>query len=394
MSKESEEFGWEKTTEDFKFFSDEELGIKKDDNTGDDDPKKDDDDLEIVKEGDDVVTPEEQAVIDSLFNEGDDTPPAKGDDNDDEPEGKNTPASKEGKKKEKSTQEMISDIRLVNSLKERGLLDFELEDGAEMTAELAEEILEDDYDNRIANQVEDLFKDLPDEVKNMNKFIMQGGTMAEYIQTLQSQKPVGVTRGMDLTVEANQEAIVSNQLRQDGFDDEYVKSQLQYLKDSGMLEKTANTHYGKWEIKDKAAQKALLESQEAQRRAAKEQKKQEKRNVSDYVKGTDSIKGFKISRNDKKELPGYMTEKSVKLDNGAEMTPMHRDLYAAMSDPENSVLLAKLLRNGLDFKKLKQAAVTEKTTDIKKNVRRSNNSTPSASTGVSSRKTLAELLAE
>jgi hypothetical protein len=262
-----------------------------------------------------------------------------------------------------------------------------------MTAELAEEILEDDFDSRVSQQVDDLFKDLPEEARNMNKFILAGGTMQEYMATL-NDKPVGVTRGMDLAEASNQEAIVRNQLKSDDFDDEYITSQIQYLKDSGMLEKTATTHYKKWEAKDKTSQEALLERQAEAKRADKDNRKKERAGVSDYINKTVSVKGFNISRNDKKDLPNYMSEKSVKYENGTEMTPMHRDLYAAMSDPETSVVLAKLLRNKFDFTKLKQAAVTEKVKGVKDNVRRSSTSTPSANKGRGgSQKSLADRLA-
>jgi hypothetical protein len=143
--------------------------------------------------------------------------------------------------------------------------------------------------------------------------------------------------------------------------------------------------------KNKADPAEFLARAKAQ---AKEDKRAQRQSVTTFINESNDLKGVKITNADKKLLPSYMTEK-IELENGQSMTKMHNDLYTALNDPEKSVLLAKMLQSGFDFKSIKENAVTKETKTLKNKLRRNKTDTPSSTTGVGSRKlSLAERLTQ
>ena len=61
----------------------------------------------------------------------------------------------------------LNSVSVVSKLKEKGFIDFELEEGEELTEELAEEILEEGFEVKINEKIDELFKDLPDNVREL-----------------------------------------------------------------------------------------------------------------------------------------------------------------------------------------------------------------------------------
>jgi len=376
MAKEEEKaedytFGWEEVAEVADFLKDEEAEV-----TDVEDKENIDDKIENEKSPEDK---EAEEVSAKMFAEDVlDTPETK------DTEDKDTP----------SKLATVADIALVQTLKERGLLDYELEEDAVMTKELAAEILEDSYDDRVSDEVEKMLEGMPEEAKNLNRYLLNGGTVGNYIKGLKSNVVEGVSKGMDMTEVKNQEAVVRNKLSNKGFDADYIAAELEHLKDSGRLEATSGVYFKKWETKFGEEETKLAQSQAKQKEQAKEDRRAQKQSVTSFINEAKDIQGVSITKADKKILPNYMTEK-ITLESGQTMTQMHNDLYAALNDSKKSVLLAKLLQNGFDFKSIKESAVTDKTKNVKNKLRRNKDNTPSGTTGTGSRKlTLAERLTQ
>lgn len=288
----------------------------------------------------------------------------------------------------------VSDIALVQSLKERGILDYELEEGVEMTPELASEIMENDFEDRVQEHVEKALEGMTEDQKNLNRYLLNGGTIKGYMDSISKSVKVGISKGMNMQEESNQEAMVREKLTQDGFDEDYVKAEIEHLKDSGRLSKTSEVYYKKWEAGYDTSQRAAVERQKADRQAAIDAARARKQSLASFVHETDDVNGLKITKADKKVLPDYMSNK-IKLESGQEMTQMHSDLVKTLNDPKKSVLLAKLLKTGFDFTSIKENAVSEKTSKVKNKLRRYKTITPSSTTGNGSQtKTLAELLTQ
>ena len=98
-------------------------------------------------------------------------------------------------------------------LKEKGLVNFELAEGEELTVGKADEMLEDTWENSIELGVEEVIKDLPKELKDLIKFSSQGGDVSELLVKLAGNASAGITKNSDISTEAVQVTAVTMDLK-------------------------------------------------------------------------------------------------------------------------------------------------------------------------------------
>jgi len=302
--------------------------------------------------------------------------------------------TKEDKPKAKGGRKpKTSKISSLEMLKEKGLVNYELEEGEELTEAKAEELLEDSYEESLNNKVKDLFEDMPPMVKELNKFVLDGGSPEEFMEAYRAGNSSVITRDMDMTKESNQELVVRKALEEQGHDADYIETQLEFLKEKDKLEMMSEKHYSKWEKADEDNKKDLIKRQEDYKKQLKENERALKSNVSNFITEHKEVNGLKFSTQDKTVLPNYMSKRNVKLENGQEITEMQRDLYGAMQDENKAILIAKLLKSDFDFSSLKNSAATEVTKKAKEELRRNKKSQPpKAGSSMGKRKSLADFL--
>jgi hypothetical protein len=282
-------------------------------------------------------------------------------------------------------------IEALNLLKEKGLIQYELEENEILTEERAAEILEDTIEGEIFEQrLETLFDGLPDVVKEINKFALNGGDINEFLNAVSLNNERGLSTNLDLEDEANQELAIRHGLKGEGYDDEYINAQIEFLKDSGRMKKHSETHFNKFVKKRQEEEKAILKSQEQKKLQDKEDRRALKGKVSTFLKETEEINGFSISPSDKRQLPDYMSDRIVKMQNGNQITKMQKDLMRVLNSPTGSVQMAKLLKSAtedgeLNFEEIKLDTETKVVKKVRDNVRRSKKSVISQSGGVSKR---------
>lgn len=348
--------------------------------------KLEEDEDDSSEEGTEKKTPEE--IADELFEDGEDV----SDDNEDgeEDDDNGTDGDDEGndeddtKSKKTSKASKIDSASTLNFLKDKGLVDFELEEGEELTPELADEILEDKFEEGIESRIEELFGELPQIVKDINKYAMDGGDLNKFFNTVTNKATAKITADIDLGKEENQELIVKEILAQEDNDEEYINTQLEFLKDSGKLKMFAEKKFDKWKKGNEKEQAALVQQQADAKRVQKENLRKYKSSVSKFVTDSEEIGSIKLSRVDKKEIPSYMADKTIKLDNGAVITQRDKDLYEVLQDETASIQLAKLLRSrnkdgSFNFKDIETTVKTKVAKEVKANVRRNKTNTPKKS---------------
>jgi hypothetical protein len=293
-----------------------------------------------------------------------------------EEEESDDPKDKDKKKEKKSK---VRPAETLNYLKEKGLIEFELEEGQELTDELAEEILEDDFDARLDGRIEELVADMPEVAGNVFKFIKEGGNVQQYLINLAKQSVSSrITANIDLKNPVNQELVIREQLALEGNDKDAIDAQIEFLKDSNKMSTFAASKYKLWEKKDKEDKEALLIKQRNANLLDKENTRKLKEKVADLVKDKENIGSLKLTKNEKKELPTYMTEKNVKLENGAHITTMQKDLYEALQDDHKAIMIAKLLKSNFDFTAIENAVEDKVAKKTKEELQRHKN-TPSKS---------------
>lgn len=296
----------------------------------------------------------------------------------------------------KSKVEKPTIVTTANLLKEKGIIDFELEEGEELTDELADELIEDGFDTAVDNKLKDLFDGLPDVVRQMVKYSKDGGDPMRFISTMLQTQATGLTVNMDLSSEANQEAVVKAMLKEQDYDDEYIEIHIETLKDSNKLEAISKKQYKAWEDKQIKANEELVIKQEEKKIQDKENLRKEKTKLNSTLSSLSDVGGIKLSPKDKKELPSYMVDKSVPLKNGTAITALQKDVWEALGNETTALQLAKLLRSkkedgSFDFTKLELNIKTKVVKEIKDNVQRNkNDNTPQRSVNGSSKKELAD----
>lgn len=340
--------GWEDTSQQHDFFGETNLDVDvveaavKDDVTIE---------QEAAKEKEEK---ENQELIDDQFKSFEkDAPKVETDKDDSDDAG--APAGK----KEPATN--VNNKQTLEFLKEKGLVDYELEEGKELTEEEAENLLEDSWEKALEAEVESTIKDLPQDIKDLIKFASKGGNVGELLGKMVQHATSGITKNSDIENEDVQVLAITMDLKNQGYDQEYIDSQVEFLKDSGKLGSISKKSFDKIIEQQEAETAGQVQRQKETAELRKKQAREYKSNITTHINSLAETNGLPISKQDKLSLPTYISEPNVELQDGRFVSEMQADLFKVMADKDKIVLLAKLLKTDFDFsaierKKQSQAA--------------------------------------
>lgn len=278
-----------------------------------------------------------------------------------------------------------STIAAAQLLMDKGIVDYELEEGEELDEDTALELLEEGFESGVENRISELLGGLPNELQALNKYVLNGGDMNDFLSKMNTMgASTGITATLDISNEKNQELVVRQMYEDEGMDDDFIDTQLESLKDTGKLGAFARKRFEKWKEQDSKVSQQAAQQQELQAKAQREKARQYYSSLKTAVTG--EFEGIKLSAKDKVEIPGFMTDRNIKLSNGAVVTPFNQNLMEVLQNETASIQLAKLLRDRkkdgtFDFSQLEKVATTKVTKEVKDNIRR-NKETPRKSTEV------------
>lgn len=281
------------------------------------------------------------------------------------------------REEEEEEEEQPQDKVVLSYLKERGLISFDEEEEVD-----SEYFLEDKFNEAIENRVQDLFEELPDVVKQLNTFVLKGGNINEFLGEVAKAKSKGITEDLDITSEENQEFIVRETMEAEGNDPEIIEAQIEFLKDSGKLELFAKRDFNRWKKETQQAREALVKQQKEQEKVARERIRESKKRMSDFLKTNETIGNLSLNRDDVREIPSYVNDRTVKLQNGSYISQMQKELYYDLPQNEEAYLqLAALMRNRnedgtFNFQAIEEEVKTKVTKGYKDNVRRKRKTVP------------------
>lgn len=312
------------------------------------------------EEGEDKTGEEEgNSDADDIFSEFEDN-------TEEEEEAENTDDEEE----EQETPKSGSKVSTLNYLKEKGLLDFELEEGEELTEERAEELLEDSYESTIEDRIAEKLQGLPPVTKSLVELAIKGGNEQDLLAQLSKNPSVGkITEDMDLDAEDNQKLVIETDLRAQGYDEDEIETQLEYLKDSGKMKTMSEKAHKRHIDKNKKQLEETVRQQEERKRKAKESLRNFKNKISENLKEIEDINGLKLSDKHKKDLPSYMSDPVVKTQNG-NVSKFQSDLFNMLQDDNKAMALARLVYEDLDLSDVAANAKTGQAKKIKDDVRR------------------------
>ena len=354
---------------------------------------------DFFKEAEEATASEEETkeVIQSVLDEEEEviteeskkTPPSTKEENlfeaEEEDEGDQEASQEEGEEPKSS-----SSLSTVNFLKEKGYIEFDLEEGEELSDEDAEDLLEDKWDESVEAGIADRLTGLPEDAQNLIQYILKGGSMSDYISSLQAEVgPVTLTSDLDLDVEENQIAAMKAILADEGKDEEEVDSEIEYLKDSGKLEVMSKKKFERYNKERKTKEQELIQAQAEKTRTNKENARLAKRKVIETLAKESNIGGIEVSRDLKKSVPDFMNDRVYKLANGSEISEMQKELFYELPKNETAMLqLAILLQTRnedgtFNFNSIAKTVETNLTKEVKKEIRRGNNNKPNSTEGKS-----------
>lgn len=327
-----------------------------------------------------ATTEEEEEEIEHEFNFGETT---SEDEEESEEEEKEQTNQKTTKVSSKSTLEF---------LKEKGLINFELGEGEELTDELAEEKLEDFLDDSIAAGVDEMIKDLPDALKNMIKFVNNGGDFATLLTKMSSNVSSSINKNTDMTKEENQVLAISADLKEQGYDDEYIETHIQVLKDTGKLETMSSKSFKKITTKQSVEEQAELDRVAKAKEETKKKQREFKTKLTTHISSLKEVKGLPLSVNDQKELPAYISDVNVQLADGRVTTGLQKDLFSIFGDKDKLVLLAKLVKSEFDFSSIAKKEVSKFSKEVNKELQNTTTIKGSKGSSQKQKRSLADLL--
>ena len=251
---------------------------------------------------------------------------------------------------------------LLKYLKEKGYIEGE---------ELEEDIVKDEdklLEYVVEDRVNSMLEDLPDEVRELNKYVLNGGDLTSYLALLKEEKAVNFTKDR-LTEPEVQKQIVATFLEKEGYDKDLIEDQIAYLEDSKKLSKFAEKYFEKYQTEIKEQKKLQLQKAELQRKEKAEQLKQQKNKIAELIE-KEKFEEININSKDKYNLPRYMYDQKIKVGKGQYISEMHKDLYEVMQDPKKAIILAKLLKNKLSLQEIAKKAETQAVSKIEDNLTR------------------------
>jgi hypothetical protein len=346
--------GWEDTSQQHDFFGETNLvedvitSVEKDDVV---DPAK--------KAEQETKAKEEQELIDDQFK---DFSPVSKVSSEDDDEGDiltgKTPAS------------IVSPKTTLAFLKEKGLVDYDEDPENPLSDDDADNLLEDSWEKSVEAEVEATIKELPDELKQLIKFASSGGNVGELLSKMVQQATSGVNKNSDISNEDVQVLAVTMDLRNQGYDQEYINDQIEFLKEKDKLEGIAKKSFDKIVAEQETETAGQVQKQKEVLEYRKKQAREYKTNITSHINSLEEMGGLPISKQDKTILPTYISEPTVELQDGRVVSEMQADLFKVMADKDKIVLLAKLLKSDFDFSAIERKKQSQAARGIRDEVQR------------------------
>jgi len=345
--------GWEDTSQQHDFFGETNLEVDVVDVTLKDEVKTEEAEAKEKEEK------EEKELIDEQFSSFE--KPSKVETEEDNVK---TPSDK----KEPAT--VVNNKQTLEFLKEKGLVDYELEEGKELSEEEAEHLLEDSWEKALELEVEATIKDLPQDIKDLVKFASKGGNVGELLGKMIQHATSGITKDSDIDNEDVQVLAVTMDLKSQGYDQEYIDSQIEFLKEKDKLEGIAKKSYDKIIANQESETAGQVERQKDIADNRKKQAREYKTNITSHINSLSETGGLPLSKQDKTTLPTYISEPNVELQDGRYVSEMQADLFKVMADKDKIVLLAKLLKTDFDFSAIERKKQTQAARGVREAVER------------------------
>ena len=126
-------------------------------------------------------------------------------------------------------------------------------------------VVKDYFEEAVENRFTESIKELPESVKNIVKYAVNGGNITNLLNNMFKNRANGVSEDIDIEEESSQITVVKQKLIEEEYDEDYITSQIEYLKDSGKLKVTASKYFEKYKA-DKLANESKGSKKDSKKR--------------------------------------------------------------------------------------------------------------------------------
>lgn len=265
---------------------------------------------------------------------------------------------KGGKAKETDTPAgVLPGSENLKYLREKGLISFEDDELAQEDFD-EDEFVEAKMEESVNSKLEELLVQLPPGLKDMIKYSANGGDFMEVVQDLVTSTELPLD--LELETVEEQKSVIKATLKQEGKTLEEINNYIEFLEFKDRLATEAKTRYDKYTIEEETKEDKRIEKLKNDRIARQQKVQEDKNTLGEFLKTKPQILGHvKLNRTELKELPDYIHEPSVKLEDGRVTTKFNFDLVEALKDKEKALLLAKITKSGFNMKDFMQNLETK-----------------------------------
>jgi hypothetical protein len=250
-------------------------------------------------------------------------------------------------------------------LSEKGIIDLNEEEFDPSEKGLVNAV-DDTIDQRIKEEIDLFQKGLPTEGKDLLRHIMSGGTVSDFVNAYDTPNVEDLDIGGNNF--QNQRAVLKEFLRLRGDNPEEINETLTDYEDLGKLGKQAEKAKVRLGQYYDDQRRSLAEKTRRDSQARETQRKEVLSQITDTITGSESIKGFPLSRKRKRELLQYMTEANIKVDgaNGPQyVSQFQADEMKASQNVDDFILKAYLRMTDYDLEGVKKKSKTDFTSKLR-----------------------------
>jgi len=277
----------------------------------------------------------------------------------------------------------------AEKLKENGIFqNIEIPE-EELTEDKFIELQDLEIESRVDEAFEGFFKEMDDDGAAFLKHKKNGGSTEDFFKVYgtTSELPEG-----DLDDEQYQEKVSRYYYGQvEGDSTEDIDDKIEWLRDTGKLEKYSQKFDLKIKEKETKDKEDLVKANKAAEKVSDANKKAFANSVQEALDNTDQVDNFTFTKESKKSLLPFITKPTVKIGPNKYITGMQSRLSTALKNPEKMLVLAQLLQNDFDVSTIIQNATTVKTKKLKADIQRKKSVKPSSSGRTGHKRSLADV---
>jgi hypothetical protein len=292
--------------------------------------------------------------------------------------------------KEENQEAEDSNRSWANKMKEGGIFqNIEIPEEGEITDDKFIELQDLEIESRVDEAFEGFFTELDTDGAAFLQHKKDGGSTESFFKAYgqNSGAPTG-----DLDDEHYQEKVSRyyySNVEKDEAED--IDDKIEWLKDSGKLEKYAQKFDQKIKDTEKTEKENLVKATKEADKTAEEGKKAFVNSVQEALDSTEQVDNFTFTKESKKSLLPFITKSTVKVGKNKYITGMQSKLGTALRDPEKMLILAQLLQNDFDVTNIVANATTVVAKKLKGDLQRTKTSVKPKSSGkTGTRKSLSE----